>query len=116
MALILRDRVKETTAVVGTGNATLLGASLGFQSFSAVMSVGDTCYYTIADPTGSDWEVGLGTYSATDTLTRTTVFESSNAGALVVFVSGSKDVFITYPADRSVAQGRALINNMVYGL
>lgn len=116
MALILKDRVKETTAVVGTGDATLLGASLGYQAFSAGMSVGDTCYYTIADTAGADWEVGLGTYSATNTLTRTTVFESSNAGALVVFVSGTKDVFITYPADRSVAQGRALINNMVYGI
>ena len=60
MALILKDRVKETATSPGTGAVTLLGAATGFQAFSAVMSVGDTCYYTIADQGGVNWEVGLG--------------------------------------------------------
>ena len=116
MALILEDRVKETASSPGTGAVTLLGAVTGFQAFSAVLTVGDTCYYTIADQTGVNWEVGLGTYSGVNTLTRTTIFASSNAGSATNFASGTQDVFITYPADRSVAQGRALVNNMVYGI
>ena len=116
MALILADRVKETTSTVSTGGISLAGAALGYQAFSAVMAIGDTCYYAINEQTGADWEVGLGTYSALDTLARTQVFESSNANALVNFGSGTKDVFITYAADRAIAQGRVLINNMVYGI
>jgi hypothetical protein len=111
MALVVNDRVKETTAVVGTGTATLLGAALGFQSF-AVIGNGNTTYYCISDQGGANWEVGIGTYTASGaTLARTTVLASSNGGALVVFTAGTKDVFCTYPAEKSVhldASGNAI--------
>ena len=108
MALVVFDRVKETTAVVGTGTATLLGAALGFQSF-AVVGNGNTTYYCIADQGGANWEVGLGTYTLSGTtLARTTVLSSSNAGALVSFPAGTKDVFCTYPSERSVHQDQTL--------
>jgi len=102
MALIVKDRVKETTATTGTGTITLAGASDGFQSFS-VIGDGNTTYYAIVDSGASAWEVGLGTYTASGTtLSRDTVLESSNAGSLVNFGAGSKDVFVTYPAERAV--------------
>lgn len=99
MAFVLADRVKETTTTTGTGTVTLLGASTGFQSFSAIGNT-NTTYYTIAGQTGSEWEVGIGTYTSSGTtLARTTVIASSNAGALVNFSAGTKDVFVTYPAE-----------------
>jgi hypothetical protein len=102
MALALKDRVKETTIVVGTGAATLLGSSIGFQPFSVVGN-GNTTYYCISDQFGSNWEVGIGTYSSSgNTLARTTVLASSNSGALVTFTAGIKDVFVTYPAEKGV--------------
>jgi len=102
MALVVKDRVKETTTSTGTGTITLGGASPGFQSF-AVIGDGNTTYYTINDQQTGDWEVGIGTYTSSGTtLSRTTVLESSNAGSLVNFGVGSKDVFVTYPAERSV--------------
>ena len=105
MTLVLNDRVRETTIVVGTGTATLLGAAAGYQSFSVVGN-GNTCYYCISDQGGANWEVGIGTYvSATPALARTTVLSSSNAGALVSFTSGTKDVFVTYPAETAMSGG-----------
>ena len=102
MALVVADRVKETTTTTGTGTVTLLGASTGFQSFAAVGD-GNTTYYTIAGQTGSEWEVGIGTYTSSGTtLSRTTVLSSSNGGSLVNFSAGTKDVFVTYPSSRSV--------------
>jgi hypothetical protein len=102
MALIVKDRVKETTTTTGTTNFTLGGASSGFQTFS-VIGNGNTTYYAAVDQATGAWEVGVGTYSTTGpTLTRDTVLESSNAGSKVVFAAGSKDVFCTYPAERSV--------------
>ena len=99
MAFVLADRVKETTTTTGTGTVTLLGASAGYQSFSAIGNT-NTTYYTIAAQTGTEWEVGIGTYSTSGTtLARTTVISSSNAGALVNFSAGTKDVFVTYPAE-----------------
>jgi hypothetical protein len=99
MAFVLADRVKETTTTAGTGTVTLLGASTGYQSFSAIGN-GNTTYYTIAGQTGSEWEVGIGTYTSSGTtLSRDTVLASSNAGSLVVFSAGTKDVFVTYPAE-----------------
>jgi len=100
MALILNDRVRETTAVTGTGSATLLGAVTGYQSFSTIGN-GNTTYYTIADQGGPNWEVGLGTYSS-GTLARTTVLSSSNSGSLVNFTAGTKDVFVTQPSEKAV--------------
>jgi hypothetical protein len=98
MAFVLADRVKETTTTTGTGTVTLLGASTGYQSFSAIGN-SNTTYYTIAGQTGSEWEVGIGTYTSSGTtLSRTTVISSSNSGSLVSFSAGTKDVFVTYPA------------------
>jgi len=100
MAFVVKDRVKETTTTTGTGTLTLAGASTGFQSFSVIGNANST-YYTITD--GTDWEVGIGTYTSSGTtLSRDTVLESSNSGNLVDWSAGSKDVFCTYPAERSV--------------
>jgi lipopolysaccharide export system protein LptA len=103
MALVLADRVKETSTTTGTGTITLAGASTGFQSFS-VIGNGNTCYYTITNQTvPSEWEVGIGTYTlAGTTLARTTILASSNAGAVVTLSAGTKDVFVTYPAGKAV--------------
>lgn len=102
MALVLADRVQETTTTTGTGSVTLLGAVTGFQSF-AVIGNTNTTFYTIADQGGANWEVGIGTYSTTGpTLARTTVLSSSNGGSLVTFTAGTKTVFVTYPSEQSV--------------
>ena len=102
MTVILADRVRETTAVVGTGPATLLGAVVGYQSFSVVGNA-NLCYYTIADQAGANWEVGIGTYATSgSTLTRTTILASSNSGSVVNFTTGTKDVFLTQPAEKAV--------------
>ena len=102
MPLVLADRVQETTTSTGTGSVTLAGAVTGYQSF-AVIGNGNTTYYTIADQGGSNWEVGIGTYSTTGpTLARTTVLSSSNSGNLVNFTTGTKTVFVTYPSEKSV--------------
>jgi hypothetical protein len=102
MALVLADRVKETTTTTGTGTVTLLGASTGFQSF-AVVGNANTTYYTIAGQGTSEWEVGIGTYTSSGTtLSRTTVLASSNSGSLVNFSAGTKEVFVTYPAGKAV--------------
>ena len=99
MAFVLADRVKETTTTTGTGTVTLLGASTGYQSFSAIGNA-NTTYYTIAGQSGSEWEVGIGTYTSSGTtLARNTVLASSNAGSLVNFSAGTKDVFVTQPAE-----------------
>ena len=102
MALVLRDRVKETTTTTGTGTVTLAGASTGFQSFAAIGD-GNTTYYAIVDPASGAWEVGIGTYTASGTtLSRDTILSSSNAGSAVNFGAGTKDVFVTYPSSKSV--------------
>jgi hypothetical protein len=102
MALIVADRVQETSTTTGTGDFTLAGAVVGYQTFSSVLSTADTTYYTIADQGGANWEVGLGTFTSPSTLARTTILSSSNAGSAVNFTAGTKNVFITYPAGRSV--------------
>ena len=103
MALVLKDRVKETTTTTGTGAISLGGAVANFQAFSAVLSDADTTYYAIIDVTNSDYEIGLGTYSSGgNTLARTTILESSNGGSAVSFGAGNKNVFIAYPAEKSV--------------
>jgi hypothetical protein len=103
MALVVADRVKETTTTTGTGAITLAGAEANFIAFSSALSDGDTTYYAIIDNVNQAYEVGLGTYTASgNTLARTTVLASSNGGSAVNFSAGSKDVFINYPADKSV--------------
>jgi|688.fasta_scaffold73925_6 hypothetical protein len=99
MALVLKDRVKESTSTSGTGTVVLSGASPGYQSF-AVIGDGNQTYYTIAG--GTSWEVGIGTYySGNVSLSRDTILASSNSNAAVVF-SGTNDVFVTYPAEEAV--------------
>ena len=107
MATVLKDRVKVSATTTGTGTFTLGSAAVGFQSF-AVIGDGSETYYTIAmqpgAPTG-EFEVGIGTVTdtaGTFTLSRDTVLESSNAGSKVDFPAGTKDVFVTYPAERAV--------------
>jgi hypothetical protein len=106
MALVLADRVKESSATTGTGDVTLAGAGVGFQTFAAAIGNGNTTYYTIADQNGVNWEVGIGVYASSgNTLVRNTVLSSSNSGSLVNFTSGSKDVFVTLPAERAITTG-----------
>ena len=99
MSLILGDRIRQTSTTTGSGTFTLDGSVTGFQSFSAV-GEGNTTYYTIS--LDSQWEVGIGTYSA-GTLSRDTVL-SSSTGSKVAFLAGAKDVFVSYPAEKSVNQ------------
>ena len=94
MSYIKSDRVKEFSTIIGTGTIPLLGAAVGFRTFASQMSVGDTCSYVISNVSGSEWESGIATYSAANTLTRTTVQSSTNANAVVNFSAGMKDVFI----------------------
>jgi len=113
MALVLKDRVKESTTTTGTGTLTLLGAATGYQAFSAIGN-GNTCYYAISSAGEAEWEVGLGTYTASGTtLSRDTILASSAAGAAVSFPAGVKDVYVVYPAEKAIfeeANGETLIN------
>ena len=111
MAFNLVNRVRESTISPGTGTATLAGAALGYQTFSAGVGANNTTYYVIADQSGANWEVGYGTVGAAGTtLVRTTVLSSSNAGSLVNFSSGTQDVWVDYPANKAVFQD---INGLV---
>ena len=104
MALVLNDRVKETTTTTGTGTVNLAGAETGFESFVAGIGNSNTCYYAIVHQTADEFEVGLGTITdaTPDTLARTTVISSSNSDSAVDFSAGTKDVFCTLPASKSV--------------
>lgn len=105
MPLTVKDRVKVTTSTTGTGSVSLGSAALGYQDFASVGD-GNTTYYTIAG--GDEWEVGIGTYTAAGpTLSRDTVLSSSNSDNLVDFSSGTKDVFVTYPAEKAVYEDAA---------
>ena len=102
MALVVKDRVQETSTTTGTGTITLAGAVTGFQSFSVIGNA-NTTYYAIVG--GSEWEVGLGTYTSSGTtLSRDTILESSNSGSAVNFSAGTKNVFVTYPAEKATYQ------------
>lgn len=98
MALILNDRVKETSTTTGTSDFALAGAETGFQSFSAGVGASNTTYYAAVD--SASWEVGLGTLSGDGlTLARTTIYTSSNSDAKVSFGAGAKRIFVSYPAN-----------------
>jgi hypothetical protein len=102
MALVLKDRVKETSVSTGTGAIALDGATGAYQTFSTIGN-GNTTYYCIAGQTTNEWEVGIGTYTlSTDTLSRDTILSSSNSNTIVTFSAGTKDVFITYPSEKGV--------------
>ena len=104
MALVLNDRVKETTTTTGTGTVNLAGAETGFETFVAGIGNTNTTYYAIVHQSAAEFEVGLGTVSdsSPDTLSRTTIISSSNSDSAVNFSAGTKDVFCTLPASKSV--------------
>jgi hypothetical protein len=105
MALVVKDRVRETTTTTGTGTITLGGATTGFQSFSVIGDT-NTTFYTIQLANTNEWEVGVGTYTLSGTtLSRDTILESSNGGSAVNFSAGTKDVFVTYPAEKAIYLG-----------
>ena len=113
MALVLNDRVKETTTTTGTGTLTLGGAVTGFETFAAGIGNSNTTYYAVTLPGTSEFEVGLGTLNSdSSTLARTTVISSSNSDNAVNFSSGTKTIFCTIPASKSVfldASGNATL-------
>ena len=103
MALVLNDRVKETSTTTGVGAMALGGAATGFETFAAGIGNSNTTYYAICNQGTTEWEVGLGTLDGSSAnLTRTTVISSSNSDSAVSFTSGTKDVFCTLPASKSV--------------
>jgi hypothetical protein len=129
MPLVVKDRVNETSTTTGTGTFTLAGAVTGFQTFAAIGD-GNTTYYTIVLQGGSEWEVGLGTYTSSGTtLSRDTILSSSNSNNAVNFSAGTKNVFCDYPAPKAIygdatdtafaaqiaASNGLLMNNMTVG-
>src|SRR5210317_991998 len=99
MALIVADRIKEITSTTGTGTYTLGGASTGFESFATIGN-GNTTYYCCTD--GTDFEVGIGTYTLSGTtLARTTILQSSNSDAAVNWSAGTRTIFVTMPAEKA---------------
>ena len=104
MALILADRVKQESTTTGTGAIAFSGGVDGFQLFSAVCSTNDTMYYVIQDKIGTNFEIGHGTFNASGQIVRTNILQSSNSDNVVNFGAGTKEVFITYPADKAVFQ------------
>lgn len=100
MALVIADRVRETSTTAGTGTFTLDGAVTGYQTFSSAIGNGNTTYYVIANSQNGEWEVGVGTVGA-GTLARTTLL-SSSTGSAIDFAVGAKDVFVAYPSEKAV--------------
>ncbi len=104
MALVLNDRVKETTTTTGTGTINLGGAQTNFETFVAGIGNSNTTYYAIVHRSNAEFEIGLGTITdaSPDTLARTTIISSSNSDSAVDFSAGTKDVFCTMPASKAV--------------
>ena len=105
MALVINDRVKTTSTATGNSQTTFAisaTAATGFDTFSAGIGTSNTTYYCIFNQGTTEWEVGLGTLSTTTNLQRTTIITSSNSDAVVTFSAGTKDVFCTMPASKSV--------------
>ena len=105
MALIVNDRVKETSTTTGTGTFSLAGAETGYEGFVAGIGTGNTTYYAIELNSAGEWEVGIGTVTdaTPDTLSRDTIITSSNSDSAVNFSAGTKNVFCTLPAKRTVS-------------
>lgn len=101
MALVLSDRVREVTTVVGTGPATPTGAFSNYVTFASAIGEGNTTYYTITDDAHAAWEVGVGTLTS-GAIDRQIILKSSNSNLIVDFVAGSKEIFCTLPAERAV--------------
>jgi hypothetical protein len=105
MALVINDRVKETSTTTGTGTFNLAGAETGYESFVSGVGTGNTTYYAIELNADGEWEVGIGTVTSgsPDTLSRDTIISSSNSDAAVTFSSGTKNVFCTLPAKKTIS-------------
>jgi hypothetical protein len=105
MALVINDRVKETSTTTGTGTFSLAGAETGFETFVSGVGDGNTTYYAISHDGTNEWEVGVGTVTdaGTDTLSRDTIISSSNSDAAVNFTAGGKTVFCTLPAKKTIS-------------
>ena len=105
MALVINDRVKETSTTTGTGTFSLAGAETGYEGFVAGIGTGNTTYYAIELNSANEWEVGIGTVTdaTPDTLSRDTIISSSNGDAAVNFSAGTKNVFCTLPAKRTIS-------------
>jgi hypothetical protein len=105
MALVINDRVKETSTTTGTGTIDLAGAETGYESFVSGVGTTNTTYYAIELNSAGEWEVGIGTVTdaATDTLSRDTIISSSNSDAAVNFSAGTKNVFCTLPAKKAMS-------------
>ena len=117
MALVLNDRVKETSTTAGSGTLDLDGAVTGFETFVAGIATGNTTYYCI-DHQGAydEWEVGLGTVTdaTPDTLSRDTVISSSNSDSKVTFTAGTLDVFCTFPASKTMDMALTTTGDTLY--
>ena len=107
MALVINDRVKETTTTTGTGTVNLGGAETGYESFVSGVGTTNKTFYAIELNSAGEFEVGIGTVTdaSPDTLSRDTVISSSNVDALVDFSAGTKNVFCTLPASRTMSPG-----------
>jgi hypothetical protein len=105
MALVINDRVKETSTTTGTGTFNLAGAETGYESFVSGVGTTNTTYYAIELNAAGEWEVGIGTVTSgsPDTLSRDTIISSSNSDAAVTFSSGTKNVFCTLPAKKTIS-------------
>ena len=105
MALVINDRVKETSTTTGTGTIDLAGAETGYESFVSGVGTTNTTYYAIELNSANEWEVGIGTVTdaTPDTLSRDTIISSSNGDAAVNFSAGTKNVFCTLPAKKTIS-------------
>jgi hypothetical protein len=115
MALIVNDRVKETSTTTGTGTLNLAGAETGYESFVSGIGTGNTTYYAIELNSANEFEVGIGTVTdaSPDTLSRDTVISSSNGDAKVNFSAGTKNVFCTLPAKRAMSPSMTATDYLV---
>ena len=115
MALIVNDRVKETSTTTGTGTLNLAGAETGYESFVSGIGTGNTTYYAIELNSASEFEVGIGTVTdaSPDTLSRDTVISSSNSDSKVDFSAGTKNVFCTLPAKRAMSPSMTATDYLV---
>ena len=104
MALVINDRVKETSTTSGTGTLNLAGAVSGFITFVAGIGDTNTTYYAIFEQGTANWEVGIGTVgdATPDTLARTTVLNNSSGSTAKIVFAGTLDVFCTLPASKAV--------------
>ncbi len=116
MALVLNDRVKETSTSTGTGTINLAGVVGGFEGFVSAIGNSNTTYYCIAHTSATEWEVGLGTITdaSPDTLSRDTVISSTNSDNKVDFAAGTKDVFCTFPASKTMDMTLTTAGDILY--